>query len=209
MGLLDGAWGYLSGPMEYARDNGVEWRRKFTKLVYESGLDIALIDPTDKPIGPKEDKAYQTELQKAGKFRELQQYVSNYRRLDLRFTDSCDFLIVAIDPEIPQWGTSNEMLVGESQHKPTFFINQGGLYNLPRWLFDVIEKITSDDPEIALNESNVFTSVEDVVTELVMLNLGTKPLSNEWVLVRREVERRAEINKKRFNMRSNRGSFLC
>ena len=203
MGLLDGAWGYLSGPMEYVADHGVEWRRKFTRLVYEASLDVALIDPTDKPGGQDikmgEDKSTQVELQVNGRFRELQQYVNRYRRFDLRFTDHCDFLVVVVDPSVPQWGTSNEVYMGEDQHKPAFFICEGGLYNLPRWLFDVIEEITEDDPEKALNESNVYLTVEDVVNELSLLDTGVKPLSKEWVLVRRDIERRAEINKQRYS----------
>lgn len=203
MGLLDGAWGYLSGPMEYVADHGVEWRRKFTRLVYEAGLDVALIDPTDKPGGQDikmgEDKSTQVEMQKNGRFRELQKYVNRYRRLDLRFTDHADFLVIVVDPRVPQWGTSNEVYMGEDQHKPAFFICEGGLYNLPRWLFDVIEEITEDDPEKALKDSNVYETVEDVIAELLLLDSGEKPLSDEWVLVRRDVERRAEINKRRFS----------
>ena len=49
MGKLDGACGYLSGSMEYAKDHGVEWRRKFVSLVAEAKLKIDLIDPTNKP----------------------------------------------------------------------------------------------------------------------------------------------------------------
>jgi len=203
MGLLDGAWGYLSGPMEYVADHGVEWRRKFTRLVYEAELDVALIDPTDKPGGKDikmgEDKETQVALQANGKFKELQQYVGKYRRFDLRFVDQSDFSVAVIDPTVPQWGTGNEVYMGEDQHKPAFFICEGGLYNLPRWLFDVIEKITEDDPNKALSETNVYESVEDVIAELVLLDSGQKPLSDEWVLVRREIERRAEENKKKYS----------
>ena len=107
MGLLDGAWGYLSGPMEYVADHGVEWRRKFTRLVYEAELDVALIDPTDKPGGKDikmgEDKATQVDLQSGGRFKELQQYVGKYRRFDLRFVDQSDFSVVVVDPRVPQW----------------------------------------------------------------------------------------------------------
>jgi hypothetical protein len=186
MGKLDSAVGYLSGPIEFVRDHGVEWRREFIRLVREANLDIDLIDPTNKPgesIG--EDPMYQVKLQQAGKFRELQEYVSNYRHLDLRYTDISDFLIVVVDPTVPQWGTSNETYLAEMQKKPTFFIVEHGLYNLPRWLFDVIDKIQSDRPVTAQAEANVFESIEEVVHELVKLDSGENPLSREWVLVRK------------------------
>jgi hypothetical protein len=186
MGVLDEAIGYLSGPMEFVKDHGVEWRRKFIRLVHEADLNIDLIDPTNKPgdsIG--ENPNHQVELQKAGRFKELQDYVSDYRHLDLRYTDISDFLIVVVDPTVPQWGTSNETYVAEMQKKPTFFIVENGLYNLPRWLFDVIDRIQSWEPSDAQKEANVFESVEEVVDELVALDRGDKPLSREWVLVRK------------------------
>lgn len=197
MGKLDGACGYLSGSMEYVADHGVEWRQKFTRLVRESDLNIDLIDPTDKPGDEKiEEKNFQIKLQENGNFRELQKYVGNYRRLDLRFTDLSDFLIVMVNPEVPQWGTSNEVYVSEDQHKPTFFICDNTLYNLPRWLFGVMEHITEDDPQKAIEQSNVFQSVEDVIAELVALDNGLKPLSREWVLVRNYIEmRRSWVSK--------------
>jgi hypothetical protein len=186
MGVLDEAVGYLSGPMEFVKDHGVEWRRKFIRLIREAELDIDLIDPTNKPgksIG--ENPMHQVELQSSGRFKALQEYVSNYRHLDLRYTDISDFLIVVVDPTVPQWGTSNETYVAEMQKKPTFFIVEDGLYNLPRWLFGVIYKIQSDYPVTAQAEANVFESIEEVVEELIILDRGDKPLSREWVLVRK------------------------
>jgi len=187
-GRLDGACGYLSGPMEFVADHGVEWRRKFVRLVGEAGLKIDLIDPTNKPGGIDikigENKAHQETLQREGRWKELRQYVKSYRRYDLRFVDISDFLVVVVDPRVPQWGTSNEVYVAELQHKPMFFICDGGLHNLPRWLFDVIDL---DNPEKG-KRCNVFQSVEEVVTELVSLDMGLYPMSNEWVLVRKNLE---------------------
>lgn len=187
-GKLDGACGYLSGPMEFVADHGVEWRRKFVNLVSNAGLKIDLIDPTDKPGGIDvkigENKAYQEALQKQCRWRELKDYVKSYRRYDLRFVDISDFMVVVVDPRVPQWGTSNEVYTAEQQHKPMFFICDGGLKNLPRWLFDVIDL---EDREKG-KRCNVFETVEQVVEELVCLNTGTHPLSNEWVLVRKNLE---------------------
>lgn len=186
MGVLDDAVGYLSGPMEFVRDHGIEWRRKFIRLVREAELKIDLIDPTNKPGETAgEDPGYQVMLQREGRFKELQAYVGNYRHYDLRYTDISDFLIVVVDPTIPQWGTSNETYVAEMQKKPTFFIVDGGLYNLPRWLFDVIDKISSANPIKAGEQANVYESVEEVIAELVTLDSGIKRLSYEWVLVRK------------------------
>lgn len=187
-GLLEGACCYLSGPMEFVADHGVEWRRKFIKMAHERGLKIDFIDPTDKPgdeeqkIG--EDKGYQTSLKKARNWTALRDYVQDYRRLDLRFVDLSDFLVVVVDPRVPQWGTSNEVYFAEMQHKPMFFICDGGLDNLPNWLFDVI-----DLPDALKDRRlNVFGSVEEVVDELIGYDTGAFKMSKKWVLIRRKLE---------------------
>lgn len=188
-GKLDGACCYLSGPMEFVADHGVEWRRKFIRLSQEAGLKLDFIDPTNKPgdeeckIG--EDKGYQTSLKEGGRWYDLKEYVSGYRRLDLRFVDLSDCIVAVVDPRVPQWGTSNEIYFAEMQHKPTFFICEGGLANLPNWLFAVIDL---DDP-LEDKRCNVFGSVEEVIEEMLDLDTGIAPMNSEWVLVRKFLER--------------------
>ena len=185
-GMLDGAVGYLSGSIEFAKDGGIGWRRQFIDLVTKANLKIDCIDPTNKPgetnYHVTESKNYQTWLQKEGRFKELQDYVSAYRRFDLRYVDVSDFLVAVVDPAIPQLGTANEIYVAEQQHKPTFFVCEGGLSTLPRWLFDLV------DLPFSGRRCNVFTSIEQVIEELVQLDLGQIAMSNEWVLVRKHIE---------------------
>lgn len=192
VGKLDGAMGYLSGSIEYSQDHGVGWRRRFITLVNQAKLQIDLVDPTDKPGGMEvkigENQAYQHKLQRIGRFRELQEYVHRYRHFDLRFTDYSDFLVVMVNPGIPQWGTADEVYFAEAQHKPMFFICEGGLSVLPRWLFDVIDDIDAN------GKTNVYTCVEDVVDELIMLDMGLSPLSDKWVLIRKSLEERRARN---------------
>jgi hypothetical protein len=175
MGQLDGAITYLSGAIECAADHGVGWRKQFINLTKTNGLKIAHIDPTNKPIEgtiqSREDQELQTNLQSTGRFEELQQYVQSYRHHDLRFVDYCDFMVVMIHPTIPQWGTANEIYVAENQHKPMFFVCEGGLYKLPRWLFGVIQI------------KDVYTSIEEVVKQLTLIDNNTIQLNNDWVLI--------------------------
>lgn len=190
-GKLDNACVYLSGAMEFVADHGVGWRRHFISLVKEANLKIDIIDPTNKPGGEDvkigENKELQIQLQREGRFAELQEYVSSYRRYDLRFVDLSDFLIAVIDPKIPQWGTSNEIYEAERQHKPIFFVIEGGMHNLPRWLFDVID--VGDDPSCPCN---VYETIEGVVETLKELNSGVRPMNKKWVLVRNHIERNRE-----------------
>lgn len=182
-GILDKACAYLSGPMEFAADHGIEWRRKFIKLSKEAGLKLDIIDPTDKPGGQEvkidEDKKYQLKLKKEGKWKDLKKYVKKYRRYDLRYVDYSDFLVVVVDPRIPQWGTANEVYVAESLHRPIFFICDGGMENMPNWLFAVID---------IKPRCNVFSSVEEVIKELCGIDDGSIPVSDEWVLIRKHIE---------------------
>jgi hypothetical protein len=185
-GRLEGACAYLSGAMEYVADHGIGWRRRFIELTHEAGLNLDFIDPTDKPGGEDikigENKAEQERLQKEGRWQELKEYVDSYRHFDLRFVDLSDVLIVNVNPGVPQWGTANEVYDAEDQRKPMFFICEGGLYKLPRWLFGVIEFDKK-------GRSNVYETLEEVVRELQLLDSGMVPLSKKWVLVRRELER--------------------
>lgn len=179
---------YLSGPMEFVSDHGIIWRRKFIQASKDAGLEIDFIDPTNKPGGKsvsiEENKELQARLKSEGRFQELKKYVNCYRRHDLRYVDNSDFIVAVINPDIPSWGTANEIYMAEAQHKPTFFIIEGGMYKLPNWLFGVID--LEDKPNE--KRSNVFETLEDVIDELVQINHGFIPMSDEWVLVRKHIE---------------------
>lgn len=184
MGKLDEATIYLSGSMEYASDHGVAWRRKFRRRILQEKLNVYCIDPTDKP-GPDrmkigENKEFQENLQRNGKFKELRDYVTEYRHYDLRFVDISDVLIVAIDPTIPQWGTADETYLSERQNKPRYAICEGGLYKFPRWLLPVFEL---DD---------VFENVEEVIQRLCAIDRGDHPMDERWVLVRKYLRLRRQ-----------------
>lgn len=187
-GKLGGSCCYLSGPMEFAKDNGVVWRREFINLAINADLEIDFIDPTNKPCDESdiiEDKEYQIKLQESGDYLKLRDYVKKYRRFDLRFVDLSDFLVAVIDPKIHMCGTYNEIFVAEQQHKPMFFICEGGLKTLPRWLFDVVDL---NEPSKG-KRCNVFENLHEVINELKDIDCGEKTMSDQWVLIRKKIER--------------------
>lgn len=187
-GKLDRAWCYLSGPMEYVADHGIEWRRKFIERTWNLGLNIDFIDPTNKPGGDEmkvgEDKSVQAKLQQEGKFLQLREYVADYRRYDLRYVDLSDFLVAVIDPQVHMCGTYNEIFFAEAQHKPMFFICDGGLSKLPRWLFDVVDL---EDHKKG-TRCNVFEDINALVSELKLYDTGAIKMSKKWVLIRKHME---------------------
>jgi hypothetical protein len=177
MNKLKGAICYLSGPMEDAKDMGVEWRRKIIKLFKENGVYIACIDPTNKPVEDKfeEDVTRNKRLKEQESWDELVAYVKAFRRKDLRFVDLSDFIIALVDPKIHLCGTYNEIFEAERQKKPRFAIIDGGLKNLPSWLFAVFPL------------SCIFSSVEECVEHIRKLNSGELPLNDNWVLIREKL----------------------
>lgn len=192
MGILRGSICYLSGAIEYAPDHGVSWRQDFIQKAKAAKLGILCLDPTNKPEIEgwdsilkghlREDQQYQQQLQGNGEFKELQRYVSGYRRLDLRLVDYSDFLVVAVNPTIPQWGTANEVYMAESQHKPIFFVGPSGEI-FPRWLFDILD-ITEED-----YIRNLFLSVDHLIEHLCKINNGEIKINDEWVLIRQALEK--------------------
>lgn len=191
---LEDAWVYLSGGMNYVEDEGVAWRREFIYLSHKYNLNLLCLDPTDKPLNHygdnsvKEEKEYQKRLKETKQWKTLKNYVSLYRREDLRYVDLSDFVVVHIDPTVPQWGTADETYFAESQHKPRFFICEGGLKNLPTWLFDVIDV---DDPSEG-TRCNVFESAKEVIQELVKYNSGELKMGDKWLLLRKNINKYKE-----------------
>lgn len=173
-GRLYGSVTYLSGAMDAAPDLGIGWREKFIKLTSHLNLDI--INPCVKPPGCSVEiqngHRVSTTLRENKDWQGMQKFVKKLRREDLRFTDISDFLIAYIDPEVPSYGTPDEIYTAERQKKPLFCIIKGGIEKLPVWLFGVFE----------LNE--IFSTVEECVAHLEKINNGEIPLDDRWVLIR-------------------------
>ncbi len=181
MQKLDGAVVYLSGPMEYASDYGVNWRQEIIKSFKDNDLNIICLDPTNKPVelhgtNLKEDVETTKRLKNEGKWEELTKFVKEFRRKDLRYTDLSDFIIAVIDPNIHLCGTYNEIFEAERQKKPRFAIIKGGLKAMPSWLFAVF------------NYKCVFSSVDECVQHLKKINDGTIRADDKWVLIRNHLK---------------------
>ncbi len=176
--VLKNAVCYLSGPMQYAPDDGLGWRKKFIELSADIGLKI--IDPTNKPnaLGNQchEEKGKVDRLKKNKSWDELTEYAKSFVRFDLRACDLADMIVAYLDPNIFTVGTIHEILVAENQQKPIFLILEGGKERASAWLFGI------------LDHRDMFNSVEDCVNHLKKINSGQIPLDNRWVLIRDYLE---------------------
>ena len=166
---------YLSGPMEACKDGGVMWRREIIKKFEKVGIDIKCIDPTNKPGGHEtmqEEKDFMDKLRREEKWYEMVNYVKAFVRLDLRYLDLSDFIILAVDKNTHMCGSYHEIVQAQIQKKPRFAIVNGGLKNMPSWLFSIF------------NPSDVFDNMDDCVQRIADLDSGKLPLDNHWVLIR-------------------------
>jgi hypothetical protein len=181
MGKLKEAICYLSGPIDKAKDLGKGWRIEFIEKAGHLGMKI--IDPCNKPASfvheVTGDVRTVSKMREEGKWEELQKFVKKFRREDLRFTDVSDFLVVYIDPDVPSYGTLDELFTAEDQKKPLLCIVKGGISCLPTWLFGVFR----------LEE--VFSTVDECIEHLNKVDSGKINIEEDrrWVLFRKELRR--------------------
>ena len=177
--ILNGAIGYLAGPIDDVDDQGITWRRDVVSKCEKIG--IKFLDPTNKLSNLQKEVG--EEQEKIRRFKEMKQWdeLSNFMhpvaRGDHRCVDLCDFIICYIDSECHMCGTYFELQSALTEKKPYFIVTKGGKEKTPSWLFGI------------LDHNRIFDSVDAVVNHLHCLNDGTIPLDDRWVLIRKELEK--------------------
>jgi len=133
-------WGmrcYLSGAMDKASDNGIQWRERLSRFLFNLG--VIILDPTNKPIdiGQEtiEDKEYRKRLKRQNRFDELQTGMKPVRSVDLRMDDIADFIIVNFDNDIRTCGTHEEYGWANRCKKPVLVRCVQGKREAPDWMF--------------------------------------------------------------------------
>jgi hypothetical protein len=97
-------------------------------------------------------------------------------RQDHRCVDLSDFMVFYLDPSIHTCGSYFELQSALTQKKPYFIVVPGGKIKTPSWLFGICD------------HENFYSSIEDVVKSLVLLNSGAQPMSDRWVLFRKQIK---------------------
>lgn len=138
--LLSGATVYLSGPMDFVASRKVEketgWRNRVTQFLRR--YKITVYDPWYKPAVKgmrhygKEDE-FSTNKRNAWTFEnsrkgdriraELCDEFWPTLHIDLRMTDTSDFLIAFVPTNIYSVGTVHEIVMARLQHKPVLFVS--------------------------------------------------------------------------------------
>lgn len=137
-GKLNNTRCYLAGPIDYAQDDGVEWRRTFTKFL--TRLGSVPLDPTDKPMTQckyneiGDEKKMIEKLIELERWDELRTMAKEIVLVDLRMVEVSDFLVAYVNTQIPMCGTWDEVFESLRQRKPTYVVVEGGKKKMPMWL---------------------------------------------------------------------------
>ncbi len=120
---------YCSGPIEYAKDDGVGWRLLATEAL--AGAGHSVVDPTK---GIDHQLKLIASLREANDIEALTRLAKKIRRKDLDDMLLCDEVLCMVDPKIPSFGTIEEIVVAYEHRMPIHLIVNGGVAVCPLWL---------------------------------------------------------------------------
>lgn len=172
---------YLIGPMQYAE--GRKWRDDISDTL--RGIGVTIFDPYKKPFinAPDEDEqthekmcylmesgGRKTAQDKTG-FDEVAEHMKKVRSFDLSMVDRADFIICYLDPQVPTFGTMEELSWACRCKKPTFIVIEGGKKKTPFWVMGMFP------------HKYIYNSFEEVEDVLLDINTGKVKISSDrWRL---------------------------
>lgn len=173
--LLDKTKSYLIGYMEYG--DGSKWREKVAEEL--EPLGVTCFDPYKKPFESeiKEDAETQAYLkeQRASNLGYVHDHMKEVIAFDLAMVDRSDFIICVINPKIPTYGTTHEIVVANQAKKPIFVAVEGGVKETPLWLAGLIKP------------SYFYNSIEEIIDKLKKINSNEIQVnSDRWRFFRPE-----------------------
>lgn len=138
--ILQGSTAYLSGPMDFVASREAEkkfgWRNRISQFLRK--YEVTVYDPWNKPEVAgmthygKEDE-FTTDKRQAWTFannldgdRKRAELCSEFwptLHIDLRMTDTADFLIAYVPTNVYSVGTVNEIVTARMQFKPVLFVS--------------------------------------------------------------------------------------
>lgn len=184
MNILSKTKTYLIGPMQYAE--GRTWREDISGFL--KSINITIFDPYKKPFinAPDEDEEthnWMCNLMKKGDepldyyskddgYDVVAEHMKQVRSFDLSMVDRADFIICYLNPDVPTFGTMEELSWAARCKKPTFIVIEGGKVGTPFWVMgmfphkyiynsfdevmDTIEKIDSGEVKINSDRWRLF-----------------------------------------------------
>lgn len=174
MNKLNGSLVYLAGPIDFAIDLGVGWRKKIKPELKKMGMLV--LDPTNKPVHDDdallnedvENHALRNQLKQEGKYDELSESGKMVRAFDLRCVDKSDCVIGYIDRDITMTGTLEEIFWANRMKKPTLIFCKQGKKALSDWFF------------WAFPPRYLHGSMEEVIEHLRKVDQGEEVDNKRW-----------------------------
>lgn len=130
---------YLSGPIDRVPDCGVGWRKWVSTWLCSRG--VIVFDPCFKPNNdctPETDRRSRHAMVEQGDWDGLTACMKKIRGMDLRLVNTCDFLILHVDPNVHMCGSYEEVAIATHEKKPIITHVEGGKSRTPWWLFGQI-----------------------------------------------------------------------
>jgi hypothetical protein len=188
---------YLCGPIDFAADGGVGWRRDFSKELVKLGIPLShILSPTRKPWNNL-DAHLSNESDRLARFRKDEDWNKHDKlmgmiaHLDLRLVDKSDFLIVYFPADkegrrVPAYMTIHEIVTAREQQKPVLIVWDGGKKSCSGYIMWIV------------GNKHVFDSPQQMFKYLRRIKKGRVPRSaQDWLLLdfeKKATERKAVSN---------------
>lgn len=170
---------YLAGAMQND-SSGNNWRIEAEAEL--SKLGIFCFNPYSKPFldsdkleeGNEAHQLFKTWM-KEGRLDLVAERMKPIRNFDLNCIDRADAVICKVNPNVPTWGTPEELSLCSQIRRPTFIFVEGGREFCPYWLLAMF------------NPKYIYNSLEEIINVLKDIHLGKEPINNDkWRLLKRE-----------------------
>lgn len=128
---------YLSGAIDFSKDNGRSWREEITPFLEDMGVTVynplnPIFDGMEELDGVMRPKIKQ--MIENEQWEELRVEVKKIVRADLHMVDLSSFMIVNYDVDIKMCGTHEEMFNALNQNKPVLLVVKSKK-KLPLWIY--------------------------------------------------------------------------
>lgn len=185
MNILAGTKTYLIGCMQY--QNGEEWRNDMTEFLNQK--NIVVFDPYKKPFinSPKEDQLTQDlmmalmegrrdDIAPSAQFDIVAAHYKQIRSFDLAMVDKSDFIVCYLNPNVPTYGTVEELVTAVRLKRPIFIVVEGGKSKTPLWVMGM------------LHHKYIYDDFDQLKKMLTSIDNGEKEADNRrWRLLKPEL----------------------
>lgn len=177
MGLLNKTKFYLAGAMENDR-NGNNWRLETQDELSKLGIlcfnpySKVFVDSEKLEEGEEAHKLFKSWM-KEGRLDLVAERMKPIRNFDLNCVDRSDAILCKISPNIPTWGTVEELSLAVSIRRPVFIFIEGGRELAPLWLVAMV------------NPKYIYNSLGEILNKIKDIDSGREPINNDkWRLLK-------------------------